>query len=293
MTIHAARQTMQTLNASMEALAALGAALNLAAGQQKADAAISNRIHNVVATLDSGLLDGISEDDADILFSLIRSFFRQALDLIENPGRGAEWSFDDPVILQAQGKGSRGLVELIAEHVSGSPALAERFKQPGKFLDTGSGTGWISMEVAARWPALHVDGLDVFKPALALAAENLAASDVADRVAFYDTDFVKLDAVETYCAAFLAGPFIPRTVIELGLPSLHRALEPGGWVFLAIYRAAPDELSQALLDLRVARSGGYDWRPASAGKLLADNGFQNTVEIEFPTPAMLIAGQKT
>jgi len=34
MTIHAARQTMQTLNASMEALAALGAALNLAAGQQ-------------------------------------------------------------------------------------------------------------------------------------------------------------------------------------------------------------------------------------------------------------------
>ncbi|MFP6708435.1 MAG: hypothetical protein VCE75_20870 [Alphaproteobacteria bacterium] len=85
----------------MEELAALGAALNLAAGQQKADAAISHRIHNVVATLDGGLLDGISKDDANILFSLIRSFFRQALDLIENPGREAEWSFDDPVILQA------------------------------------------------------------------------------------------------------------------------------------------------------------------------------------------------
>lgn len=172
--------------------------------------------------------------------------------------------------------------------MSGSPALAERFKQPGKFFDIGSGTGWISMEVAARWPALHVDGLDVFKPALALAA-----SDVADRIAFYDTDFVKLDAAETYCTAFLVGPFIPRTVIELGLPGLHGALELRGWVFIAIYRAAPDELSQALLDLRVARSGGYDWTPASAGKLLADNGFHNTVEIEFATPAMLIAGQKT
>ena len=292
MTIQAARQAMQPLNASMEALAALGAALNLAAGNETAEGVIADRIQNVIASLDDGLLDGVSKDDADILYAMIRSFFRQALDLIENPGRGAVWSFDDPVILQAQGKASRGLVEIIAKHVSETPALSERFDRPGKFLDIGSGTGWISMEVASCWPALQVDGFDIFQPALTLAAENLASSHVVDRVTFHDADFVKLDAVEAYCAAFLAAPFMPRAVIDEGLPSLHRALEPGGWIFFAIFKAAPDALSQALLDLRVARSGGHGWTPESVAQLLADNGFQNTVEIEFATPAMLIAGQK-
>lgn len=294
MSFQAAMQAVMKLNANMETLAALGASLASYSGKYKVDPEISAYINNVAAAFDEDLLSDITEVEAEMLHSRICSYIRQALDLVENPGRTAAWSFDDPAILQAQGKASRRLVKLISGFVDSTPALSERLSKPGRFLDVGSGTGWISMDVAARWPALHVDGIDVFEPALELASQNLAESTVADRVTFRNADFAKLDAVETYSAAFVAAPFIPQDVVEKGIVALHRALEPEGWVFLVIYRAAPDQLSQALLNLRTVRSGGHGWTPENALQLLERSGFKNAADIatESPSAGMLIAAQK-
>ena len=294
MSFQAAAQAIGKLTANMDTMAALGALLASSSGNHKVDPEILPYISNVAAAFDEDLLSDITENEAEILHSGIRSSFRQALDLIENPGRTATWSFSDPAILQAQGKLSRRLVILISGFVDSTPALSERLSKPGRFLDVGSGTGWISVDVAERWPALHVDGIDVFEPALELASQNLAESTVADRVTFRKADFAKLDAVETYNVAFVAAPFIPREVVEKGIVALHRALEPGGWVFMPIFRAAPDQLSQALLNLRVARLGGHGWTPENARQFLEDNGFKNSTDIvpESISATMLVAAQK-
>lgn len=293
MSFQAALQAVARLAANMDTLAALGASVASSSGNYKVDPEISACINKVTAAFDEDLLSDITEDEADILHSRIHFVFRQALELIENPDHPATWSFEDPVILQAIGKQSRRHVDLIHGFVDSTPALSDRLSKPGRFLDVGSGTGWISMEVAARWPALHVDGIDVFAPALELASQNLAVSTVADRVTFHNADFAKLDAIETYSAAFVSSPFIPLEVVEKGIAALYRALETGGWVFMVILRAAPNPLSEALLDLRLARYGGHGWTPESTRQLMERSGFKNGTDIEpESSPMVLVAAQK-
>lgn len=287
-----AMKAAQRLNANMETLASIGASLALIAQSHEADPKISNCLDAVLDAFDADLLDGMSGAEAGVLYAFIRSFFRQALDMIENPGRPAEWSFDDPAILQAQGRASLVVMDMIADFVASKPELHARLMEPGTFIDVGSGVGRISINTAERWPRLRVDGLDIFEPALRLAAENLAASSVSDRVTFHKADFADLESENEYCSAFIAGPFIPLAAVEAGIPALHRAMEAGGWVFFAIYRAASDRLAQALLNLRIARSGGHHWTPAEVSEILVQAGFVDPEEIVSESAAMLIAARK-
>lgn len=293
MSFQNAMRTAQKLNASVQTLASIGASLALASGAHKADPKIAACLDAVVDASDANFLNDLSEEDAHVLYSFIRSFFGQALEMIENPGRPAAWSFDDPAILQAQGRSSLVLVDTIADFVASKPELHERLTRPGKFIDVGSGVGCISINVAERWPQLRVDGLDIFEPALTLAAENLAASAVSDRVIFHNADFADLKLENEYCAAFVAGPFIPLDAVEKGVPALHRAMEPGGWVFFALYGAEPDQLSQTLLDLRVTRFGGHTWTPQGVSDLLARAGMVDATEIATKSSAVMVAARKS
>ena len=292
MSFQSAMRSAQKLNDSVQTLASIGASLVLASGARKSDPKIAACLDAVIDAFDADLLDDLSEEEAHVLYSSIRSFLGQALDMIENPGRPASWSFDDPAILQAQGRASLVLMNVIANFVASKPDFQERLARPGKFIDVGSGVGRISINAAERWPQLRVDGLDIFEPALTLAAENLAASAVSDRVIFHNADFADLKHENEYCVAFVAGPFIPLDAVEKGIPALHRAMEPGGWVFFALYRAEPDQLSQALLDLRVARSGGHTWTREGVGDLLTGAGMIEATEIATTSSSMLVAARK-
>ena len=51
--------------------------------------------------------------------------------------------------------------------------LAESLATPGaRLLDVGTGTGWLSIALARSHPGLHVVGMDLFEPALRLAARE-------------------------------------------------------------------------------------------------------------------------
>jgi 2-polyprenyl-3-methyl-5-hydroxy-6-metoxy-1,4-benzoquinol methylase len=59
---------------------------------------------------------------------------------------------------------------------------------PARVADVACGAGWSSIAIARAYPKVTVDGLDVDEESVALARENLAGTDVADRVSFEARD---------------------------------------------------------------------------------------------------------
>src|ERR1700730_1989910 len=90
----------QRLNASMEALAAIGAELQLRQSGTPADPRVRARLRDVIEDIPPGRLDRLSGYQQEIALASINGFIRQALDLIDDPGRAPGWCFKDPAILQ-------------------------------------------------------------------------------------------------------------------------------------------------------------------------------------------------
>src|SRR5260370_11959379 len=125
----------QRLNASVEALAAIGAELQLRQSDTPADPRVRACLRDVIENIELSLLDGLSGDQQAIALASINAFFRQALDLIDDPGRMPGWSFKDPAILQSYGQMSRAAVHAIAELTPQLPAFNAKLRRPGPFPD--------------------------------------------------------------------------------------------------------------------------------------------------------------
>ena len=289
MPFQAAMRQIMALLSQTEAVAALGA--SLATGVELPPA-VAERLARVTALLDPVAMQGLTPSEAAILRSIIRTFFRQAMDLLENPGRPAQWSYEDPVILQNIGQTSRVIIRMIADMAARTPALAVRFAQAGRFLDVGTGVGWLAIDAARAWPALTIEGIDIFEPALRLAAQNLATTDLAGRVTFRHQDVTTLDTASGYAGAFFAGPFIPPDIVPAALSALHHCIEPDGWLFFGLFRAPPAPLPQALLQLRITRSGGYPWSVEQVRGLYSSHGFTFEDLLENDSPGQIVVGRR-
>src|SRR5262249_13399599 len=136
----------------------------------------------VLAALDMPPLDDLDAHQAARLCDLAGAILRHALELLDNPARPPGWNHSDPALLEAQGGGSRVVPHLIAAAAATRPGLAALLKQPGTFLDVGTGVGWLAIEAARLWPALRVVALDIWEPALARARGNIAAAGLEQRI---------------------------------------------------------------------------------------------------------------
>src|SRR2546426_12814068 len=105
-------KTVLRLNTSVEALAALGAELHLRQKGVDGDPRVRAILQQIVQRLDPTLLDDADVNQVAAVLGGIQSFFRQAIDLLENPTRPPGWAFD-PSVLQAQGRLSRVVVHEI------------------------------------------------------------------------------------------------------------------------------------------------------------------------------------
>ena len=82
------------------------------------------------------------------------------------------------------------------EHLLGSdwlPAVPEvhdrlQADPPARVADVACGQGFSSMAIARAYPRTLVDGIDLDEASIAAAQENLAGSDVEDRVKFHNRD---------------------------------------------------------------------------------------------------------
>lgn len=278
------------LTSQAEALAALGAHLREGAEGLAVAPDVSARLAHVARALGC---EG-SADEARAAVGAARAFLRQALDLLEHPERPSGWAYDDPIVLQAQGRGSAPIAAAIAELAAQLGDLATRLAAPhAAILDIGSGVGWLSIALARTYPAARVVGLDTWPAALALAASNVSAEGLGARVVCRAADVTTLEDLAAYDAAWIPGPFLSRDACVAALPRVRAALRDGGWAFFGLYGGPADPLSMALADLRAVRSGGHPWSTDEAAEALRGAGF---VDVEARAhgaraPVRLVVGR--
>ena len=285
-------QQLHALNSSLETLAAIGAELRLRRDGLTGDARMRSLLQDVVHRIDPTILDRINPSQAQAALGLIRTSFRQAMDLLENPERAPGWVYDDPVVLDSQGRVSRLIVRGIEAAAAHRADLASMLQQSGTFLDVGTGVGWLAIEAAQSWPALHVVGVDSWQPALDLARKNLAQSSLAERVEFRLQKIEELTDEAVFTLAWLAGPFIDEEAMVIALERVYQALQPGGWLIIGLYPPPPDELGQLLTKLRIVRSGGHPWMATEIRDRLRTLGFDSIETFSPMPPVLFVLGRR-
>jgi SAM-dependent methyltransferase len=290
------RQIVGQLVLSVEALGAVGAALQLRANGHDAPPQLQDHLQAAIAAIGGpGLLADVTPAEAGSLLALCRAMLTQSLDAIAHADRPPGWGFTDPQVLDDWGTISASLVPLLQQAVVPRLAgLAARLDGPtATFLDVGVGSAQLSIAMCQTWPTLSVVGLDPWAPALAQARNNLARTGLAHRVSLEPVAVQDLAIEAAFDLAWLATPFIPPSVLEAGVRRIARALRPGGWLLLGQF-AAPGPLGAALVALRTARSGGRVLSAAEAESLLTGAGLRaaQTLPPETWAAGMLVVAQR-
>ena len=137
-----------------------------------------------------------------------------------------------------------------------------------RIVDVGTGTGAIALALASRLPAAAVSAIDVSPGALALAAENAAANDLAERVELLEGDLLapvagrELDLVASNPPYVAPGADVDPEVADYE-PAVAVYAEDGGRAILE--RLASDALRRARPRRSPRRRGRRrPWRRGSA-----------------------------
>ena len=276
---------MARLNVQLTAMAALGAEMKLRLADQPGDPQTRPLLQAITDTLGPGLLDDMEDGEEEGALGLLQTFFRDASSLLDTPGAKPGWTHSDPVILRSLGRSSRSNIFSILALLPGRPALEAAIADGARFLDVGTGVGQVAITAARTWPHLHVVGIDLWEPSLAIARETLAVSEVADRVELRRQDLADLDDRDAYALAWLPAPFIPGAVVAGAMGRLWHAMAPGGWLVVGLFAIPAEPLPGAVAQLRTLRGGGRPWTPGEMVQLMQQAGF---VDVECPPPTGMV-----
>ena len=262
------------LVSAAQTMGALGAELRLRQMGKDGDPGVRGALQAVLKNLEPGLLDGLEPGQIAATIGLATYALQEALDLIREPERAPGWSYKEPAILQERGRGSRAVARNFANLARQRPALAGLLGNC-RFLDIGTGVGWLAIEAAKTWPGMQVVGLDIWEPSLQLAATNVAAEGTQDRITLRRQSVTEIDDEAAFDLIWLPSPFLSREVVDRALPRVVRALAPGGFLVFGIFASRPDPLNQALTGLLTIRSGGHPWRSEEVEERLRALGLRN------------------
>jgi len=284
------------LIAGAEAAAALAARMKLDATGEAGDPDVRAALDRVVAALAvPGLFEDLDNAQRQATVGTVTSFLKQALELIENPGRARGWVYTDPIVLQTQGQSSGAVPPLIARIAPSLDGLDEALARGGaRVLDIGSGVATLSVSCCRVWPAVSVVGLDPWEPAMNIATANVVAAGLQDRITLRPIGIEDLTDTDVFDLAWIPAPFLSRSVLETGIPIVVRSLRPGGWLVLGRYAAPREALAQALADLRTVRGGGAVLSDEEAVALLERGGLAkvHAVPSDWSAPIRFVAGQR-
>ncbi len=276
-----------------DALAAMGAKIGAAAGHLAPSDNLTSKLDAVVEEFEPDLLKGLTDEELDALYGFVRAAMRQMLHLLELPDDGSSgWSFDDPSILETQGRSSRLVTRLLSEYAAREPEFGATLSNAARFLDVGSGVGWISLSMAQQWPSLTATGIDILGPALDLASANLEQTGLSDRVSFRNENVTDLSETAAYDVVFVPVIFLPESIIDATFRNLHRALKPGGWLFAASYRVPEDRKLAVLNELRTTVSGGRAWSDKELAAMAENAGLISVGDVALGSPLHLWASRR-
>src|SRR5262249_40385816 len=143
------------LVSAAEIMGALGAELRLRQMGKDGDPRVRGALQAVLRNLEPGLLDGLDSGQIAAIIGQVTYALQEALDLIHEPERAPGWGYKDPTILQERGRGSRAAARYFANLAKQRPALAGLLGNC-RFLDIGTGVGWLAIEAAKTWPGMRV-----------------------------------------------------------------------------------------------------------------------------------------
>jgi 2-polyprenyl-3-methyl-5-hydroxy-6-metoxy-1,4-benzoquinol methylase len=127
---------------------------------------------------------------------------------------------------------------LTAEAIPSLPGVVERLRAGGKVADIGCGVGTAALAVASAFPAAEVHGYDNSVHALAVAAEQLAASG-APNVTFHNPDNDPLPEEPTFDLVMTLDCLHDMARPDLVASAIRKALKPDGTWFIVDIDGAP------------------------------------------------------
>lgn len=278
------------LIAAAQTMGVLGAELRLRQMGKEGHPRIRESLRRVLDTLEPGLLNGLEPGQIATIVGQLTYGLQDALDLIREPERAPGWAYTDPAILQERGRGSRAVVRNIANLARQRPALAAALSD-AKFLDIGTGVGWLAIEAAKTWSGMQVIGLDIWEPSLELARTNIVAEGLQNRITLRRQSITDIDDEAAFNIVWMPSPFLPREVVISALPRIARALTSAGFLLFGMFASRPNPLGQALSELLTVRSGGHPWKFDELRNQLGAAGFCDIEHAggDDSTTAMVIA----
>jgi len=175
----------------------------------------------------------------------------------------------------------------------------------GRALDIGCGPGQLVIDLARRYPALHMTGLDLSAEMLVLARRNADAAGVGDRVAFKLGDAEDIPFPDGHFDLVVSSLSLHHWVDPMAvLNEMARVARPGG--FYRVYdlrRDVPRPLwaalalvTQTILPGPLRRVGGpltsiaAAYRPVEAEHLAAESRLTGW-RVQAGPAWLIIAGQ--
>lgn len=156
-------------------------------------------------------------------------------------GGGVSWSQLGPDARESQADANRPWFEnALAPALAGVPELMRVLSQPGaRVVDVGCGAGWSTIALAKAFPTVSAVGIDIDEPTVAMARDNVAQADFADRVLIQLGDAAALPPGAFDAAfAFECIHDMPHPVDVL--LSIRQALKPGGTLIVMDEAVAED-----------------------------------------------------
>lgn len=207
------------------------------------------------------------------------------------------WQDDDPDLLEAQGKPSGALCEiLLGKLVQQLDGLDERLHvRDARILDVGTGTAQTAVEFCRRLPHACVVGIDPMPETIAVAEGVVAESGLQERIELRRQGLEELDDAQRFDFAWVPAVFVPLEALRAGLRRLHRALRPGGWALLLTVSVPDAGLRGAVSRFHNVRWAGESLLPDDVRAMLEEAGFGSLKILSEPLANTMhfVAGRRT
>ena len=250
------RAKIVALAPSAQALAAIGAALQLRRDGATAPAEVQGLLDNAIKQLGLPAPRDLDAPEIDRLVAMVNFHLRHALELFTNPGGSQDGATPIWTCSRRRAPCRVGSSPRSQPRRRQGLELAAVLDHPGAFLDVDTGVGRLAIEAARTWPALHVVGIDIWEPALTAARRNVADARLEDRVELRSQNVLQLPDRASFTLAWVPVPFFQVEALAALLPRARDALVPGGWIVCGMESLPDEPVARTLSMLRTIRGGG-------------------------------------
>lgn len=153
-------------------------------------------------------------------------------------------------------------LEQLAEIAQALPALGALWADGARHIELGCGAGGTLLGLLRLYPALRAVGVEINSAVLDETRRRAEALGLAGRLELRHTDARLLDEPAAYDTAFWGHLYFPSASRPAVLAALRRALRPGGYLLLPLFRtvdqahlATPLGRKHSLLELLAASWG--------------------------------------